>query len=257
LLFCAFLWPTKFDVFAKDAAVVRGSPDPAQTPDRRSPPAKKPTATGPARYDPEIAAFEKWDRQNAVPRDAILFVGSSSIRLWQTAEAFPDLPVINRGFGGSTVPDVSHFADRIVFKYKPRLIVFMCGDNDLAIGHSPEQVHRDTEDFRKMVHDGLPHARIIYLAIKPSPKRWQLWPKQQKVNALEKAISEKVGYFIYVDTATPVLGPDGQPQKDIFRDDSLHLNANGYKIWNKLLAPYLSPSPSQPPTPPPSGRGPG
>jgi len=200
-------------------------------------------AVNPAPFETEIAAFEKWDHQNAVPKDCILFVGSSSIRLWQTAESFPDLPVINRGFGGSTVPDVNHFADRIVFKYKPCTIVFYAGDNDLAAGKSPDQVHRDTEDFRKMVHDRLPDTRIIYLPIKPSPLRWKLWPQAQKVNALEKAVSEKDADFTYADTATPILGPNGEPQKDLFRDDGLHLNAKGYALWNKVLAPILSPFP--------------
>ncbi|MCC7084482.1 MAG: hypothetical protein IT427_05700, partial [Pirellulales bacterium] len=87
----------------------------------------------------EIAAFEKWDHQNAVPREAILFVGSSTIRMWQTADAFPELPIINRGFGGSTIADVNRYADRIVFKYKPRTIVFYAGDNDIAAGRSPDR----------------------------------------------------------------------------------------------------------------------
>jgi lysophospholipase L1-like esterase len=196
--------------------------------------------TDSSRFESEIAAFEKWDHQNAAPRDPILFVGSSSIRLWQTADAFPNLPVMNRGFGGSTVPDVNHFADRTVFKYKPRVIVFYAGDNDLAAGRSPEQVHRDTEEFRRMVHEHLPSTRIIYLAIKPSPKRWHLWSQQQKVNALEKAISEKVAYFTYLDTATPILGPDGQSRKELFRDDGVHMNDKGYLIWNIILSPAIA-----------------
>ena len=136
-----------------------------------APAAKKPT--GPARFETEIAAFEKWDHQNAVPQNCILFVGSSTIRLWQTADAFPDLPVINRGFGGSTIPDVNHFADRIVFKYKPRTIVFYSGDNDIAAGRSPDKVFADFETFAKSVHERLPNTQLIYLAIKPSPLRWE------------------------------------------------------------------------------------
>src|SRR5262249_27489385 len=98
--FLCFLWLIPPACVAKDAT---------------RPPAKKQTPTAPDRFEPETAAFEKGARQNAVPRDGILFVGSSSIRLWQTAEAFPNLPVINRGFGGSTVPDVNHYAERIVY----------------------------------------------------------------------------------------------------------------------------------------------
>jgi lysophospholipase L1-like esterase len=228
VLFCAFSWTANFVAVAKEPPASAVAT------------AKKSTA--PARFESEIAAFEKSDHQNAVPENCILFVGSSSIRLWQTADAFPDLPVINRGFGGSTADDVNHFADRIIFKYKPRLIVFYAGDNDLAAGSSPEKVFDDIETFRKQLRDRLPATRLIYLPIKPSPARWKLWPQMQKVNAKLKAIADKVDNVTYIDTATPILGPDGQPRKDLFRDDGLHLNAKGYELWNKILSPILTAS---------------
>ncbi len=192
-----------------------------------------------APFASEIAAFEKWDHQNAVPRDAILFVGSSTIRMWQTADAFPELPIINRGFGGSTIADVNLYADRIVFKYKPRTIVFYAGDNDIAGGQSPDRVVSDFEKFAKNVHDRLPETRLIYLAIKPSIARWQLWPKMQEVNTRIKAIVDQNPHFTYVDTAPALLGADGQPDKANFRDDGLHMSDRGYAAWNKLLAEKL------------------
>jgi lysophospholipase L1-like esterase len=216
VLFCAFLWPSEF-AFSKEPAA--------------------PTAS--ARFESEIAAFEKWDHQNAVPKNGILFVGSSTIRLWQTADAFPNLPVINRGFGGSTADDVNYFADRIVFKYKPRLIVFYAGDNDIAAGRSPEKVFDDIETFRKQLRDCLPDTRLIYLPIKPSPARWKLWPQMQKVNANLKAVADKANNVTYVETATPILGPDGQPRNELFRDDGLHLNAKGYELWNRILSSHI------------------
>jgi lysophospholipase L1-like esterase len=187
----------------------------------------------------EITAFEKWDHQNAVPRDAILFVGSSTIRMWQTADAFPDLPIINRGFGGSTIADVNLYADRIVFKYKPRTIVLYAGDNDIAGGRSPDRVVSDFERFAKTVHDQLPETRLIYLAIKPSIARWQLWPKMQEVNSRIKAILAENPKFTYVDTAPALFGPDGQPDKANFREDGLHMSDQGYAAWNKLLVEKL------------------
>jgi lysophospholipase L1-like esterase len=215
VLFSVFLWPTNSLALEKEA-------------------------TTPARFESEIAAFEKWDHQNAVPQNCILFVGSSSIRLWQTADAFPALPVINRGFGGSTIADVNYFANRIVFKYKPRTIVFYAGDNDIAAGRSPDQVFADFETFAKSVHERLPNTRLIYLAIKPSPLRWKLWPKSQTVNSRIQELTKRNDHDLYVDAATPILGSDGQPRKELFRDDGLHMNPKGYKIWNKILAPVLT-----------------
>ncbi|MEX0611773.1 MAG: SGNH/GDSL hydrolase family protein [Pirellulales bacterium] len=197
------------------------------------------TSPDPARFDAEIRAFESWDRQNAVPPDAILFVGSSSIRMWQSAETFPNLPVINRGFGGSHISDVNHFADRIVLKYAPRTIVFYAGDNDIAAGKSPQQVVSDFQKFAKLVHDRLPDTRIIYLPIKPSPSRWHLWPQMQAANALVQELIHSDEMLLYIDTATPMLGPDGQPRKALFLDDDLHMNAEGYRVWTEILAPHL------------------
>lgn len=198
-----------------------------------------------APFASEIAAFEKWDHQNAVPRDAILFVGSSTIRMWQTADAFPDLPIVNRGFGGSTVADVNLYADRIVFKYKPRTIVFYAGDNDIAGGRSPDRVVSDFQTFATNVHDRLPETRLIYLAIKPSIARWQLWPKMQEVNSRIKTILDRDPRFTYIDTAPALLGPDGRPDKANFREDGLHMNKQGYAAWNRRLAPLLKGEPAR------------
>lgn len=194
----------------------------------------------PSRFDSEIAAFETWDRQNSAPKNAILFVGSSSIRMWQTAESFPDLPVINRGFGGSHISDVNHFAERIVLKYQPRMIVFYAGDNDIADGKAPQQVAGDFFAFVELVHKRLPVARIIYLPIKPSLARWNVWPQMQLANDIVASKSSSSAPFLYIDTATPMLGPDGRPHPELFLDDGLHMNASGYRVWNEVLRPKLS-----------------
>jgi lysophospholipase L1-like esterase len=212
VLFCAFSWPA-----SSAALAAEGSP----------------------RFESEIAAFEKWDRQNATPRNPILFVGSSTIRLWQTADAFPGLPVINRGFGGSTIADVNRLADRVVFKYKPRVIVFYSGDNDIASGRSPEKVFGDFQTFVASVRVRLGNTTIIFLSIKPSNARWKLWPKMQDVNARVKKLADTDNQLKYVDTAPTLLGPDGQPRAELLRDDGLHLSEKGYAAWNELLRPQL------------------
>jgi lysophospholipase L1-like esterase len=208
------------------APVVRSSSDDAQVAD-----------PDPARFEQEIAALEHWDRQNAFPRNAVLFVGSSSIRMWPTAECFPNLPVINRGFGGAHISDVNHFAERIVLKYAPRLIVFYAGDNDIESGKSPQQVFESFQAFAKRIHDRLPRTRIIYLPIKPSIARWPKWPQMQEVNARVEQLSRSEERIIYVDTATPMLDERGKPRSELFLDDGLHLNDMGYAMWTKTLQP--------------------
>jgi lysophospholipase L1-like esterase len=193
----------------------------------------------PPRFEKEIGAFDAWDRQNSFPRDAVLFVGSSSIRMWPTAESFPNVPVINRGFGGSHISDVNHFAERIVLKYSPRLIVFYAGDNDIEAGKSPQEVLDDFQAFAHLVHDRLPETRIIYLPIKPSIARWPKWPLMQAVNSGVEKLSHSDDRFRYLDTATPMLGENGKPRRELFLDDGLHLNAAGYRLWTDVLAPAV------------------
>jgi lysophospholipase L1-like esterase len=217
---CAFSWLTNSTAHAQGKAFERGTPDPAPA----------------HRFESEIAAFEKWDRQNAFPQDGILFVGSSSIRLWQTAEAFPNAPVINRGFGGSTIADVNLYFDRMVAKYKPRAIIFYAGDNDIAAGKSPRQVYDDFQAFVRLVDERLPQTTIYFISIKPSIARLKMWPQIGEANRLVEKLSELKKQVNYVDVATPMLAGGDTPSKDLFLDDGLHLNSKGYALWKKALS---------------------
>ena len=156
---------------------------PASTTEPQAPPE-------PVRFQADIEAFRDWDTKNAFPADAVLFVGSSSIRMWPTAVDFPDLPVINRGFGGSQIPDVLLHLDSVVLKYRPAVVVFYAGDNDVNSGRTPEQVLADYRTFVERVRAGRTDTRFVFVPIKPSLARWTLWPEMQRANALVRAHSE-------------------------------------------------------------------
>ncbi|HEX4645882.1 MAG TPA: SGNH/GDSL hydrolase family protein, partial [Verrucomicrobiae bacterium] len=169
---------------------------------------------------------------------AILFVGSSTIRFWKTlAQDFPDLKVINRGFGGSHLSDSTFFADRIVIPYQPKTIFLYAGDNDLAAGKTPEQVFADYQAFVQKIRAQLPETRIVYLSIKPSPSRWHLKDQIQTANHLISGL--KGDRLMFIDTYSPMLNQDGQPRADLFQKDNLHMNAEGYKLWTSLIKPHL------------------
>jgi len=193
----------------------------------------------PERFAEEIRRFEEWDRKNSVPADAVLFVGSSSIRFWPTRECFPQHPVINRGFGGAYMSDVVHYARQIVIPYKPKVIVLYAGDNDVADGKRPEQVLSDFRDFVKLVRSELPKTRIVCLSIKPSPARWDHWLRMREANTLLRSACEFDQRLLYGDVATPMLDQDHQPKADLYVEDRLHLNEAGYEVWSRALAPLL------------------
>jgi lysophospholipase L1-like esterase len=202
---------------------------------------KKKKPRGPERWEKAIAAFEKSDAKSPPPKGAILFAGSSSIRLWKLETPFPKLPTINRGFGGSQIADSVHFADRIILKHEPKTVVLYAGDNDVAAGKSPQQVAADFRRFVQTVHKSLPRTRILFIAIKPSLRRWKLVEKMREANRLIAKHCEANDRLTYIDVDTPMLGKDGKPRPELFVKDGLHLSPAGYAVWAKTLRPHLTP----------------
>ncbi len=186
-------------------------------------------------WDKEIQAFEAQDRQTPPQPGQVLFLGSSSIRLWDLQKYFPGLDATNRGFGGSEIADSLEYAERIVLPYKPRMIVFYAGDNDIAAGKSPQQVFKDFEAFDAKIHETLPRTRIIFISIKPSLARWNLVVKMREANLLIRRYAEYRKHVTYLDVDSPMLDPDGKPRPELFRDDGLHLNDAGYRLWTRLV----------------------
>jgi len=203
-----------------------------------------PQAQKPLPFEAEIAAFEAADRKNPPPSGAVLFVGSSSIRLWKTlAQDFPELSVINRGFGGSIIADSVRYARRIIIPHKPRMIVLYAGGNDIARGLSPAQVLKDFQSFVAEIHAALPQTRVVYVSINPSVARWS---QEERVLAANRLIAEyirendgKVAPLSYIDSHSKLLSPEGQPRPEILRTDGLHLNDAGYALWKSVLKPDI------------------
>jgi len=193
----------------------------------------------------EINAFGEADRKQMPPVGAVLFLGSSSIRLWSTlTQDFPEIPVINRGFGGSLIQDSTLYADRIAIPYKPKIIVLCAGTNDLAYGNkNPQQVFQDYKDFVAKIHAALPDTRIVYLAINPTVARWKQEPRNLEVNFLIEKFSVETNSqtekLSFIDPHSQLLTADDQPQPKLLRADGLHFNTAGYKLWASLVKPRV------------------
>ncbi len=193
----------------------------------------------PKRWSKDAETFAQWDRKNSFPADAVVFVGSSSIRYWPTAEGFGDLPVINRGYGGSIMADSIYYADAFILKYKPKVVVVYAGDNDCSGKLPPASVAGDFEKLADTIHEALPNTEIICLSVKRSDSRKHLWPQMEQVNKLYKKYAQTQSYITYVDVDAVLLTEDGTPDPELYLSDRLHLSEKGYAAWNRLLGPIL------------------
>ena len=190
----------------------------------------------------DIQAFKHRDSIEAPQQHAILFVGSSSFTKWTDVQTyFPGYTIINRGFGGSSLPDVTRYENDVIFKYKPKQIVMYCGENDLAASDSVT-AQMVFDRFKKLFTDirkKFSNIPFVYISLKPSPSRWQLREKMVAANNQIENFLTKKKNTVFVDVYHKMLGTDGTPIKGIYVEDNLHMNAKGYAIWKKEIQPYL------------------
>jgi len=192
------------------------------------------------KWEKEIAAYEQTDRISPPPKGGLLFIGSSTIRLWKTlAQDFPQHRVINRGFGGSQIADSTHFAERIIFPYAPRMILLRAGGNDIHAGKSPELVFSDFRAFVAKVHEKLPDTEIAYIALSPSTARWEEKGKGEALNRMVLEYTRQTPGLRYIEADSITLGPDGKPRPELFVADKLHFSPEGYKLLAASVRPHL------------------
>jgi len=190
----------------------------------------------------DIQAFKKQDSISPLPKNAILFVGSSSFTNWKDVQDyFTGYTIINRGFGGSSMPDVIRYADDIIFLYKPKQVVIYCGENDLAVSDTVtgELVYKRFMTLFEMIRKNLPNVPVVFVSLKPSLSRWHLRQKMMTANELIKDFLKKRSGTAFVDVYNKMLNAERTPIKEIFLKDSLHMNAKGYVIWQKSIKSYL------------------
>lgn len=200
---------------------------------------QSPASPGPEKWEGDIKKFEEQDKANPPQKQGVLFVGSSSIRLWNLEKFFPGKGYINRGFGGSQLDDSVFYANRIVIPYQPKTIFLYAGDNDINSGKNASRVFADFQQFVATVHNRLPNTRIIYISIKTSKQRWEKREEQWKANALIQSYCHQFPFLGFIDADTPLLGADKKPNADFFQNDGLHINDKGYAIWEKLVSAEL------------------
>ncbi|CAM2826879.1 G-D-S-L family lipolytic protein [Chryseobacterium flavum] len=190
----------------------------------------------------DIQHFKKEDQQNPPPKDAILFIGSSSFTRWtDVADYFPDKTIINRGFGGSRLTDLNDFADDLLAPYQPKQIIIYCGENDFADNHQlkAKTVVSRYKTFYKKIRERFPNIEVDYISMKYSPSREKLWPQMKIANKKIAAFMKKEANAEFIDVTKAMEDSNGHVRKDIFVEDMLHFKPEGYQIWKKVMDPYM------------------
>ncbi len=194
----------------------------------------------PAIWEKEIQAFEKMDSVNMPAPNGIVFTGSSSVRGWRSLpQELPEYPIAMRGFGGSRIGDATYYFDRIVKKYQPKQVFLYSGDNDIASGKNAEMTFAQFKAFAKEMKKKLPKAELVYLSIKPSLARWDMYPAMEAVNKKIKRYACWHSNVKFVDVSSAMLGADGKPKPELFIGDGLHMTPAGYALWKQIVQPYL------------------
>lgn len=192
-----------------------------------------------ARWKKDMDKFAQADKKTPVKAGGVVFVGSSSIRMWDLDKWYPKMNKVNRGFGGSRLEDSVYYADKIILPYKPKTVVVYAGDNDIAANYTPEQVLEDFQEFVSKIRSELPKTKILYVAVKPSLKRWSMIETIRKTNKLIADECAKTDNCEFIDIDAPMLGKDGKPMPELFKADGLHMTDKGYDIWVEALKPHL------------------
>lgn len=194
----------------------------------------------------EIYAYQQWDKRNSFPKNAVLFVGSSSTKLWDTTSYFPEWKVINRGFGGADIKAVNYYFDKVVTPYNPSTIVLYAGDNEISRGGKSWVVCEDFKVFYKLCSEKVPDAEIIFISVKLSKLRKKFWKTTIEANSLIEEYCKTKPNAKYIDLAGKILDDDGIPVDKFFNRDRLHLSKAGYRLWTDQLKPLL-PAPNKKP----------
>lgn len=220
-------------------AVLAVMPHPARARETTLPP-DDPEVT---RWEAEVVDLEALDRDQPDPPDAILFIGSSSIRLWKSIAADMDpWPVIRRGYGGARYRDLCHYAGRLVASHEPRGIVVFVANDITSPTASPavERVMKDVRATHEAIRDHHPDVPVWYIAVTPTESRWPAWPEIERLNAALAELADREPATFFVATAERFLDPaTGRPKPSLFRDDRLHLSPAGYRIWSDLIGAAL------------------
>jgi lysophospholipase L1-like esterase len=193
----------------------------------------------------DIAAFEASDRVSPPPKGEVVFVGSSTVVLWDLPNQFPDLKAIGRGMWGSTLADTVRNVDLLVIAHEPRLVVVYAGENDIDVGSTSELVAVQFEQLVKSVHAKLPATRILFIGLKPTIRRWLEVDRMRLANDLIRSICARDDRLAYLDVDGIMMGWDERPRRELFQDDGLHLSAEGYRLLSIVVRPFLaSPAPT-------------
>lgn len=193
------------------------------------------------RFGDQVEAYEKADKTNPPPDGGILFIGSSIFRRWEKlTEQMAPLPVFNRAIGGSQTHEILYYMDRLVFPYKPRMIAYYCGSNDINAKVTPRQIAGNFKEFVSRVHEKLPSTKIYFVSINRAPEKMDKWPDVDEANRLVKELCATDKKLRYIDVNPVLFDKAGEPRYELYLADKLHFKDPAYLEFTSVIKPILT-----------------
>lgn len=192
-------------------------------------------------WEEHIKQVREKNKKEPPVTDCVLFIGSSTFRMWQDIQSyFPDSKIVNNAFGGSYLSDLIYYFDDIVLPHNPRQVVIYEGDNDLCSSKTPEEFMEDAICLIRLIQLHYPRTTVVFVSVKPSPNRsMSIRSKYKKANSLLKTYADSHDGITYVSIWNQMLDDKGNPDKTYFTEDGIHMNKTGYELWQKALMPVL------------------
>ncbi len=189
---------------------------------------------------PTVNGYLEEMQWKTLPQEIVLIAGSATAWRWNDKKWFSDYRSENRGFGGSRIDDNTYFADQLIVPYHPSTIVLYAGDNDLWARKPADVTAQHFGEFVEKIHSELPNTQIVFVSIRPSIARWEIWDAMQEANALIKRQIDDNPNLYYADIVPATLGSDGKPRPELFIEDDLHLTELGYLEWTRVVKPIVA-----------------
>lgn len=196
-----------------------------------------PAAAGVSNYETQLKGKYSAFNDLRVDSGDIVFIGNSLVEGFRVNEYFPGKNIKNRGVGGS---ETLHLIEKLpdIVRNKPRKLFIEIGVNDIVTGRAAETILENLKQIISIARKESPLTKIYVHSLLPSTHEYAIYNDViRKYNSQLEPYCASNG-IDYIDLYD-LFENEGRLNKK-FTYDGIHLNGDGYRVWQKVLQPYIN-----------------